>query len=140
MLFQSVHLEIISTTWASFWRIVMPLEARPLWFRFTVCQSYLLLSDTFLFIVLRNGMFGYKYCLFSVLGLSPNRNDLQRMVFQLPQPSLSHDDKLWQLLSCTLLCIWRHHWNYVLNGRPFMTSIVVVAVSSALSYLFIKRA
>ena len=40
-----------------------------------------------------------------------------------------------QIYACTLLCVWRSHWNVVFHSRPFMPACVIDSVHKMLSSL-----
>ena len=40
-----------------------------------------------------------------------------------------------QIFACTLLCIWRAHWNVVFSSRPFLPGAVISSVCKILSSL-----
>ena len=58
------------------------------------------------------------------------------LLFTRPYPRL-HTTRLpelstYQIFACCLLCIWRSHWNFVFNSRPFQPGVIISSVSKLL--------
>ncbi|OAD80218.1 hypothetical protein PHYBLDRAFT_157465 [Phycomyces blakesleeanus NRRL 1555(-)] len=64
-------------------------------------------------------------------GNVPSMQDIHSALFsfRLP-PSLTPDIPTVSLVSCILLAIWHHHWSFVFDDAPFLSTSVLVTAAS----------
>jgi hypothetical protein len=62
-------------------------------------------------------------------------NSVNKLIFDISAYRMDFDDRLGQIVACSIWIIWRLHWRYVIENVPFITSTVTALFAKTFSPL-----